>query len=110
MTQLEAARAGRITPQLEAVAAKERRDAEFIRNLVAEGTAVIPANVNHTALEPIGIGRVLSTKINANIGNSELSSCAGHELVKMRTALKYGADTVMDIPPSINRTWIKQLC
>ncbi len=97
MTQLEAARAGRITPQMKAVAAKERRDEEFIRGLVAEGTAVIPANINHTSLDPVGIGRLLSTKINANIGNSELSSCAGVELRKMRTALKYGADTVMDL-------------
>ena len=97
MTQLEAARNGQITPQIEKVAARERRDGEFIRRLVADGTAVIPANVNHTSLEPIGIGRVLSTKINANIGNSELSSCAGSELRKMRAALKYGADTVMDL-------------
>ena len=97
MTLLEAARAGRVTPEIEAVAAKERRDAEFIRALVAEGTAVIPANKNHKSLEPIGIARVLSTKINANIGNSELSSCAGSELRKMRAALKYGADTVMDL-------------
>ena len=97
MTQIEAARGGQVTPQIAAVAAKERRDAEFIRKLVAEGTAVIPANRNHTSLEPIGIARVLSTKINANIGNSELSSCAGTEIRKMRAALKYGADTVMDL-------------
>ncbi|MBN2642452.1 MAG: phosphomethylpyrimidine synthase ThiC [Victivallales bacterium] len=96
-TQMSHARKGVITPQIKAVAVKERRDPESIRAEVAAGTIVIPANINHACLEPIGIGRSLYTKINANIGNSALSSCPNQELNKLRTAVKYGADTVMDL-------------
>jgi phosphomethylpyrimidine synthase len=96
------ARAGEITPQMAAVAEKEQVSPEFIREGVAAGRIVIPANIHHQALEPIGIGRQLTTKINANIGNSTLSSCPKQELEKLRTALRYGADTVMDLSTGAN--------
>ncbi len=94
---MQAAREGIITPQIRIVAEKERRDAEFIRERVADGRIVIPANIHHTSLSPMGIGRELLTKINANIGNSALSSSPDDEFEKLHTALKYGADTVMDL-------------
>ena len=97
LTQALLAKEGKITEQMKRVAEKEGRSAEFIRERVADGRVVIPANVNHTNLDPIGIGRELLTKINANIGNSSLSSCPKEEQEKLRTALKYGADTVMDL-------------
>ena len=97
LTQPLLAKAGTITPQMKAVAEKECRDPEWIRAKVADGTIVIPANVMHKNLVPVGIGRELYTKINANIGNSTLSSCPKEEQEKLRTALKYGADTVMDL-------------
>ncbi|MDX9981495.1 MAG: phosphomethylpyrimidine synthase ThiC [Lentisphaeria bacterium] len=96
-TQIQAARAGRVTPAMEAVATKERCAADRLRDLVARGRVVIPANRNHVALDPIGIGRALSVKINANIGNSSLTSDIGGELAKLETAIRYGADTVMDL-------------
>lgn len=96
-TQIEQAKAGIVTSAMKEVAKKEQRTPEFIRELVAAGKAVIPANHNHANLSPIGIGRELLTKINANIGNSALSSCPRAELEKLKFALKYGADTVMDL-------------
>ena len=75
MTQIESAARGIITPEMEYVANAEYRTAEFIREGVAAGTIVIPANRNHKNLRPCGIGRVLRTKVNANIGNSTLSGC-----------------------------------
>ena len=96
-TQVTLARAGEITPAVRAVAQKENRPVEFIRERVADGRIVIPANIRHTNLSPIGIGRELYTKINANIGNSALSSSPDDEFEKLHTALKYGADTVMDL-------------
>ncbi len=97
ITQIARARNGEITPEIANVANKENRTEEFIRERVANGKIVIPANINHKKLEPIGIGRELYTKINANIGNSALSSCSSKEIEKLNTALKYGADTVMDL-------------
>ncbi len=96
-TQMAKAKQNIITPEIAAVAKAELLDAEVIRAGVAAGTIVIPANVNHRGLVPIGIGRTLKTKINANIGNSALASCPKEELEKLRYALKYGADTVMDL-------------
>ena len=96
-TQMYRAKQGEITPEIAAVAKKEYRDAEDIRKEVAAGTICIPANINHKNLQPMGIGRSLSTKINANIGNSSLSSCPKTELKKLNQAVKYGADTVMDL-------------
>jgi len=96
-TQILKAQAGIISKEMEAVATKERRSPEFIREGVAAGRIVIPANIMHKSLSPIGIGRELYTKINANIGNSALSSCPRKELEKLATSIKYGADTVMDL-------------
>lgn len=107
-TQLLKARAGIVSPEMEAVASKERRDVEFIRERVASGRIVIPANVNHKSLAPIGIGRELNTKINANIGNSALSSCPKKELEKLAISIKYGADTVMDLSTGGDISKIRQ--
>ena len=92
---------------MEAVAAKEYQSPEFIREKVAAGHIVIPANIHHDHLDPIGIGSALTTKINANIGNSALSSCPQQELQKLQNALKYGADTVMDLSTGANITNIR---
>lgn len=97
MTQIEYAKKGETTSQMEFVAKREHRDVEFIRQRVANGSVVIPANVNHINLEPCGIGRELLTKINANIGNSSMASCPSEEAAKLEAAVKYGADTVMDL-------------
>ena len=97
MTQIEFAEKGIITPQIKKVAEVEQRSVQFIAERVAAGTIVIPANINHKKLIPCGIGRELKTKINANLGNSTLSSCPGAEKSKLAIALHYGADTIMDL-------------
>jgi len=106
MTQYEQARAGTITPQMARVAQREGIDAETVRDELAAGRLVIPANRLHLAgcggegaarLDPCGIGRAVSTKINANIGASPVSSCRQQELIKLQWALRYGADAVMDL-------------
>lgn len=102
VTQIISAKNGEITQQMLEVAEKEYLDPEFIRKEVAEGRIVIPANFNHQNLSSIGIGKSLTTKINANIGNSTLTSCPSMEVAKMKTALKYGADTVMDLSTGDN--------
>lgn len=107
-TQMSAAKSGIITPEMRHVAEVEYLDPEFIRSQVAVGKLVIPANINHKNLVPCGIGRALRTKINANIGNSALSSCCRAELEKLAAAVKYGADTVMDLSTGGNITIIRQ--
>lgn len=97
MTQLESARKGTITPQMEAVARYEGVNAEFIRKGVAEGTIVIAANTRHSSLTPCGIGKGLSTKVNANIGTSSDYGDESTELEKLRVAIDSGADAVMDL-------------
>jgi len=99
MTQIEQARSGNITPEMEYVARREELDPELIRSEVARGRLVIPANKVHAAgrLEPMGIGVATRTKINANIGNSAVTSDAGTELDKLHTAVHFGSDTVMDL-------------
>jgi len=97
MTQLELARKGNISPQMKTVAEAEGLEAEFIREGVAQGTIVIPANINHAKLVPCGIGKGLSTKINANIGTSSDFGDIDSELEKLRVAIGAGADTVMDL-------------
>ena len=99
MTQLLAARAGEITPEMEFVARREDLAPELIRDEVAAGRMVIPANKVHAAgaLEPMCIGIAAKCKINANIGNSAVTSNAGEELEKLHTAVHFGADTVMDL-------------
>jgi len=91
------ARKGIVTEEMAYVAARERLEAAIVRDEVARGRLVLPANVNHTNLEPMGIGIALACKVNANIGNSAVTSDAEGELRKLQVALKYGADTVMDL-------------
>ena len=107
-TQMTAARQGTVTPEMRRVAESEFLDPEFIREQVAAGKLVIPANINHKNLVPCGIGRALRTKVNANIGNSSLSSCCRTELEKLDAAVRYGADTVMDLSTGGNITVIRQ--
>lgn len=99
ITQLEHARAGSITPEMEFVAKRESLTPETIRDEVAAGRMVIPANTVHIAgrLEPMCIGVAASCKVNANIGNSAVTSDEDGELEKLHTAVHYGADTVMDL-------------
>ena len=99
MTQIEQARAGNITPEMTAVAESEHLDAELVRDEVARGRMVIPANKVHVqkGLQPIGIGVAARTKINANIGKSAVTSDSQCEVEKLLLAVKYGADTVMDL-------------
>ena len=97
MTQLESARKGIVTPALKVVAEAEGLDAEFIREGVAGGRIVIPANINHEKLIPCGIGQGLKTKVNANIGTSSDFGDINTELEKMRVSIDAGADTVMDL-------------
>ncbi len=97
MTQLELAKKGIISPQMKAVAEVEGLEPEFIRQGVAAGTIVIPANTKHSNLAPCGIGQGLSTKINANIGTSSDFGDINSELEKLRVAIEAGADAVMDL-------------
>ncbi|TGS36347.1 phosphomethylpyrimidine synthase ThiC, partial [bacterium M00.F.Ca.ET.180.01.1.1] len=134
VTQLAYARAGIITPEMEFVAIREnlgrevmrgklQRDGEafgaaipdfvtpeFVRDEVARGRAIIPANINHPESEPMIIGRNFLVKINANIGNSAVTSSMAEEVEKMVWAIRWGADTVMDLSTGRNihniRDWI----
>ena len=109
-TQMHYARRGEVTPEMEFVAVREGLDPEFVRSEVARGRAIIPANVNHPELEPMAIGRYFLVKINANIGNSAVTSSIEEEVDKLRWATLWGADTVMDLStgPDIHATreWI----
>ncbi|HZU81912.1 MAG TPA: phosphomethylpyrimidine synthase ThiC, partial [Polyangiaceae bacterium] len=96
-TQMHYARLGVVTEEMAYVAERERVAPALVRDEVARGRLVIPANVNHSNLEPMGIGIALSCKVNANIGNSAVTSDVDGELRKLSVALKYGADTVMDL-------------
>mgnify|MGYP001210803263 CR=1 FL=1 len=110
VTQMHYARKGIVTPEMEFVAIREQVDPEFVRSEVAAGRAIIPANVNHPESEPMIIGRKFHVKINANIGNSAVASSIGEEVEKMAWAIRWGADTVMDLStgPNIHATreWI----
>ncbi|MDX2233729.1 MAG: phosphomethylpyrimidine synthase ThiC, partial [Hyphomonadaceae bacterium] len=133
VTQLEYARRGIITPEMEFVAIRENlrrrpddavlRDGEdfgasipdyvtpeFVRQEIARGRAIIPANINHPEVEPMIIGRNFLVKINANIGNSAVTSSMAEEVDKMAWAIRWGADTVMDLSTGRNihniREWI----
>jgi len=97
VTQMRYARRGEITPEMEFVALREGVDADFVRDEVARGRAIIPANVNHPESEPMIIGRNFLVKINANIGNSAVSSSIEEEVEKMVWSVRWGADTVMDL-------------
>ncbi len=137
VTQMEYARRGEITPEMEFVAIREnlRREAsaafirdgesfgaeipdfvtpEFVRDEVARGRAIIPANINHGELEPMAIGRNFLVKVNANIGNSAVLSSVEDEVEKMVWATRWGADTIMDLSTGRNihniRDWILRNC
>jgi len=99
VTQMYRARQGQITPEMQRVAEREQAPAELVRDEVAKGRLVIPANVNHLArgLDPMAIGAIAKVKINANIGNSAVESNIDDELEKLHHAVHYGADTVMDL-------------
>ena len=97
MTQLESARKGVVTEAMKTVAGNEKVDVETVRAAVADGTAVIPLNVHHANCRPVGVGRMFTTKINANLGRSVTHSGKGDELEKLDIALKAGADFVMDL-------------
>jgi phosphomethylpyrimidine synthase len=96
-TQLSYARAGVVTEEMRWIAVRERCDAELVRSEVARGRAVIPANRRHPESEPMIIGKRFLTKVNANIGNSAVSSSIAEEVDKMVWATRWGADTVMDL-------------
>ena len=96
-TQMYYAKKGVITPEMSYVAQVEALNPELVRSEVAAGKMIIPANIHHENLLPMAIGREAKTKINANIGNSSLSSDICAELEKLQICLKYGADTVMDL-------------
>lgn len=96
-TQMYYARRGELTKQMSYVAKVEGIGENLLMDEVAKGSIIIPANVNHINLKPMGIGRKLKTKINANIGNSSLSSDICAELRKLEICLEFGADTVMDL-------------
>src|SRR6201982_3095234 len=97
MSQMHFARKGMITEEMAFVAQREKLSPELVRSEVAKGTMIIPANINHVELEPMCIGVESLCKINANIGNSAVTSDVDEELKKLHTAVHYGADTVMDL-------------
>ncbi|WP_094980997.1 phosphomethylpyrimidine synthase ThiC [Rhodococcus pyridinivorans] len=110
VTQMHYARAGIITQEMRFVALRENCDVELVRSEVAAGRAIIPANVNHPESEPMIIGKSFLVKINANIGNSAVTSSIVDEVDKMRWATRWGADTVMDLSTGedihTTREWI----
>ncbi|WP_242216798.1 phosphomethylpyrimidine synthase ThiC [Bacillus cereus group sp. BfR-BA-01380] len=110
VTQMHYARKGIITPEMEYVAIREGVEPEFVRKEIAEGRAILPANINHPEAEPMIIGRNFHVKVNANIGNSAVSSSIAEEVEKMTWATRWGADTIMDLSTGKNihttREWI----
>ncbi|PEJ63592.1 phosphomethylpyrimidine synthase ThiC [Bacillus wiedmannii] len=110
VTQMHYARKGIITSEMEYVAIREGVEPEFVRKEIAEGRAILPANINHPEAEPMIIGRNFHVKVNANIGNSAVSSSIAEEVEKMTWATRWGADTIMDLSTGKNihttREWI----
>ena len=112
VTQMHLARQGVITEEMEFVARREKIEPELVRSEIARGRGIIPANINHHSLEPMGIGVAFRCKINANIGNSAVTSEIAQELEKLHRAVHYGSDTVMDLStggdiPAIRRAIIE---
>ncbi|CAJ1509175.1 phosphomethylpyrimidine synthase ThiC [[Mycobacterium] burgundiense] len=109
-TQLQRARAGEVTAEMAFIAEREGVPTELVRSEVAAGRAVIPANHNHPEIEPMIIGKAFAVKINANIGNSAVTSSIAEEVDKMVWATRWGADTIMDLSTGKNihetREWI----
>jgi phosphomethylpyrimidine synthase len=110
VTQMHYAKQGIITPEMEFIAIRESVKPEFVRDEVARGRAIIPNNINHPESEPMIIGRNFLVKINANIGNSAVSSSIAEEVEKMTWSIRWGGDTVMDLSTGENihetREWI----
>ncbi len=110
VTQMHYAKQGIITPEMEFVAIRENFDPEFVRSEIARGRAIIANNINHPECEPMIIGRNFHVKINANIGNSAVTSSIEEEVEKMTWATRWGADTIMDLSTGKNihttREWI----
>lgn len=110
VTQMHYAKQGIITPEMEYIAIREQVTPEFVRDEVARGRAIIPSNINHPESEPMIIGRNFLVKINANIGNSAVSSSIEEEVEKMTWAIRWGADNVMDLSTGANihttREWV----
>ncbi len=110
VTQLAYARRGEITPEMRFAAVREGMDVEVVRQEIAAGRAILPANVNHPESEPMLIGRRFLVKVNANIGNSSVRSSIDDEVEKLRWATRWGADTVMDLSTGADihttREWI----
>ncbi|TQR24553.1 phosphomethylpyrimidine synthase ThiC [Bacillus safensis] len=114
VTQMHYAKKGIITPEMEFIAIREELSPEFVREEVASGRAVIPSNINHPESEPMIIGRNFHVKINANIGNSAVTSSIDEEVEKMTWAIRWGADTMMDLSTGkdihTTREWIIRNC
>jgi phosphomethylpyrimidine synthase len=110
VTQMHYARRGEVTPEMAFVATREGVDPELVRDEIARGRAILPANVNHPESEPMAIGRNFLVKINANIGNSAVTSSIAEEVDKLTWATRWGADTVMDLSTGADihttREWI----
>ena len=110
VTQLHYARQGIVTPEMEYVAIREGVEPEFVRDEIALGRAILPSNINHQEAEPMIIGRNFHVKVNANIGNSAVTSSIAEEVEKMTWATRWGADTIMDLSTGKNihttREWI----
>jgi len=110
VTQMHYARRGEVTPEMAFVATREGLDPELVRDEIARGRAILPANVNHPESEPMAIGRNFLVKINANIGNSAVTSSIAEEVDKLTWATRWGADTVMDLSTGADihttREWI----
>lgn len=110
-TQMDAARRGIVTPEIEAVAKKENREVSFIMDMVAQGKVAIPANVNHKSLEPNGVGSMLKTKINVNLGVSRDCKDYDIEMQKVMSAVNLGAEAIMDLSSHGNTQPFRQkLC
>ena len=108
-SQMHYARRGLITEEMTYVARKEKLAPELVRSEVAAGRMIIPANINHPELEPMAIGVASCCKINANIGNSAVTSNVDEELQKLHTAVHFGADTVMDLSTGGNIPEIREV-
>src|ERR1700687_502101 len=97
VSQMHYARKGVVTEEMTFVALREKIEPELVRGEIARGRAIIPANIHHKSLEPMGIGVASKCKITSNIGNSATTSNIGEELKKLHHSVHYGADTVMDL-------------
>ena len=108
MSQMHLARKGVVTEEMFFVAKREKVEPELVRNEIARGRAIIPANINHRNLQPMGIGVAFNCKINANIGNSAITTEIDEELKKLHHSVHFGADTVMDLSTGGNIPTIRK--